>query len=334
MIRRKLLFGAAAFAMAAAASFLAPDAALAQAQNKTVVFYVKNVTNPFWKAVRDGAERAAKEAGNITMEVAAPTKPDNIEEQMRLVEDWITKKPDGMVFVPVDYKAMVPAVEKINQANIPVVIYNNKMSDVKRITFIGLNDEEIGYEISKHLFKSMGGAGKVVHIDGVPAAITAQDRKKGFDRALKEFPKIEVVASQPANYRRLPAVQVFENLMQRFPQIDGVMAANDDMAIGVAEAAASAGRGKQTKIVGVDVIPDAIPAIAEGRMLASADTSPYDQGYFAMRAMIEHLKGGKVPSTDLMLPIRIADQSNIKTYSVPAAERPTPDWNALINKAP
>jgi ribose transport system substrate-binding protein len=322
--------GAAASAIGLMALAALPNAVSAQEQKRTIVLFVKNVTNPFWKSVREGAERAAAEAGNITMTVAAPTKPDNIEEQMRLVEDWITKKPDGMVFVPVDYKAMVPAVQKINEAGIPIVIYNNKMSGAKQITFVGLNDDDIGYEISKHLFKSLGGKGKVIHIDGVPAAITAQDRKKGFDRALKEFPGIEVLASQPANYRRLPAVQVFENLMQRFPQIDGVMAANDDMAIGVAEAAASAGRGSQIKIVGVDVIPDAIPAIAEGRLLASADTSPYDQGYFAMKAMIESLKGGKVPSADLMLPIRVADQTNIKNYSIPPSQRPAPDWKALI----
>ncbi len=73
------------------------------------------MTNPFWKACRIGAEKAAKELG-VDLEVVAPTKPDNIEEQTRLVEDWIVKKPDAFVFVPVDYKALVPSIQKANDA--------------------------------------------------------------------------------------------------------------------------------------------------------------------------------------------------------------------------
>ena len=125
------------------------------------------------------------------------------------------------MFVPVDYKALVPSIQKANKAGIPIINYNNKMTDIDKVTFIGSDDELFEYEMCKYLFKSLGGKGKIVHIDGVPAAITAQMRKKGFERAVKEFPGIEVLASQPGQYRRLPAQQVFENLMQRFPEIDG-----------------------------------------------------------------------------------------------------------------
>src|SRR6187431_3262978 len=155
-----------------------PQLASAQAgKSVTIAFFVKNVTNPFWKACRIGAEKAGKVLG-VTVETVAPTKPDNIEEQTRLVEDWIVKKPDAFVFVPVDYKALVPSIQKANAAGIPIVNYNNKMTDVKNVTYIGSDDEVMEYEICKDLFKSMGGKGKIVHIDGVPAAITAQARKK------------------------------------------------------------------------------------------------------------------------------------------------------------
>src|SRR3712207_6328229 len=80
---------------AVAAPSLIPSRGLA-ANEQTIVYHLKNVTNPFYKNVRDGAERAAKDLG-VNIHIAAPTKPDNIEEQIRLVEDWIVKKPDGMV---------------------------------------------------------------------------------------------------------------------------------------------------------------------------------------------------------------------------------------------
>jgi ribose transport system substrate-binding protein len=299
----------------------------AQAKPKIVVF-TKNVTNPFWRAVRIGADKAAKDLG-ADVEHAAPTKPDNIEEQTRLVEDWIVRKPAAFVFVPVDYKALVPSIQKANKAGIPVIVLNNRMTDVDFVTYIGSDDETIGYEISKYLFKSIGGKGKVVHIDGVPAAITAQNRKKGLERALKEFPGIELLASQPGNYRRLPAVQVFENLMQRFPQIDGVVCANDDMAVGVAEALAAAGRAGKTKVVGIDAIPDGAAAILAGKMQASADFSGHDQGYLATAAAIRHLRGEKMPK-DIELPVMIVEKHNAQGWTLPVEQKQVPDWNKVI----
>jgi len=325
--RRSFATGAAALGSAAVTGALSLPA-FAQGKKPTVAFFVKNVTNPFWKACRIGAEKAAKEL-NIDLEVVAPTKPDNIEEQTRLVEDWIVKKPDAFVFVPVDYKALVPSIQKANKAGIPIINYNNKMTDIDKVTFIGSDDELFEYEMCKYLFKSMGGKGKIVHIDGVPAAITAQMRKKGFERAVKETPGIEVLASQPGQYRRLPAQQVFENLMQRFPEIDGVVSANDDMAVGVVEALHAAGRGGKTKVVGIDGIPDAIQAIADGKMFATVDFSGHDQSYLAVQAAVRTLKGEKVPP-EILLPVFIIDKGNVAKVARTPEERPVPSWDKTV----
>jgi ribose transport system substrate-binding protein len=303
-----------------------PKLASAQAgQPATIAFFIKNVTNPFWKACRIGAEKAGKELG-VTIETVAPTKPDNIEEQTRLVEDWIVKRPDAFVFVPVDYKALVPSIQKVNKAGIPVIGYVNRMTDVDLVSYVGSDDETLQYELCKYLFKAMNGKGKIVHIEGVPAAITAQNRKKGFERAVKETPGIEVLASQPGNYRRLPAVQVFENLMQRFPVIDAVVCANDDMAVGIAEALIAAGRGGQARVVGIDGIPDATAAIAAGKMFATADFSGHDQAYLAVTAAVRHLRKQPVPK-DVSLPVVIIDKSNVQTFMRTPEERTVPSWD-------
>lgn len=294
-----------------------------------IAFFVKNVTNPFWKSCRVGAEKAGKDLG-VTVETVAPTKPDNIEEQTRLVEDWIVKKPDAFVFVPVDYKALVPSIAKTNQAGIPVVGYNNRMTDVDLVTFVGSDDAIMEYELCKFLFKSMDGKGKIVHIDGVPAAITAQNRKKGFEKAVGEFPGIEVLASQPGQYRRLPAVQVFENLMQRFPVIDAVVSANDDMAVGIAEALAAAGRAGKTKVVGIDGIPDATQAIDQGKMFATADFSGHDQAYLAVTAAVRHLRKQAVPK-DIALPVVIVTKENVKGFMKTPEERDAPNWEKFTS---
>ncbi len=330
MDRRKFLKVSLVASTTAAALGTASQHAFAQQAGKpvTIAFFVKNVTNPFWKGCRIGAEKAAKELG-VGLEVVAPTKPDNIEEQTRLVEDWIVKKLDAFVFVPVDYKALVPSIQKANKAAIPVVGYNNTMTDVDLVSYIGSNDEQIGYEVSTYLFKSMGGKGKIVHIDGVPAASTAQARKRGLDRALKENPGIELLVSQPGQYRRLVAVQVFENLMQRYPEIDAVVSANDDMAVGIAEALAAAGRGGKTKVTGVDGIPDATAAIAAGRMFATADFSGHDQAYLAVTAAVRHLRKQPVPKK-IELPIVIIDKQNVASFAKTPEERAVPSWDKTV----
>jgi ribose transport system substrate-binding protein len=330
MDRRTFLKTSLAATSSLVAVGVAPKLASAQAgKPPTIAFFVKNVTNPFWKACRIGAEKAGKEFG-VTIETVAPTKPDNIEEQTRLVEDWIVKRPDAFVFVPVDYKALVPSIQKVNKAGIPVIGYVNRMTDVDLVSYVGSDDETLQYELCKYLFKSMNGKGKIIHIDGVPAAITAQNRKKGFERAVKETPGIEVLASQPGNYRRLPAVQVFENLMQRFPVIDAIVCANDDMAVGIAEALIAAGRGGQARVVGIDGIPDATAAIAAGKMFATADFSGHDQAYLAVTAAVRHLRKQPVPK-DVSLPVVIIDKSNVQTFMRTPEERAVPSWDKSIS---
>lgn len=331
MNRRQFATATMSVGASAALGTLPFAGAAAQGKKATIAFFVKNVTNPFWKACRIGAEKAGKEFG-VTIETIAPTKPDNIEEQTRLVEDWIVKKPDAFVFVPVDYKALVPSIQKVNKAGIPIVGYVNRMTDVDLVSYVGSDDETLQFELCKYLFKAMGGKGKIVHIDGVPAAITAQNRKKGFERAVKEFPGIEVLVSQPGQYRRLPAQQVFENLMQRFPEIDAVVSANDDMAVGIVEALHAAGRGGKTKVIGIDGIPDAIQAISEGKMFATVDFSGHDQAYLAVQAAVRHLKGEKIPPL-VMLPVFIIDKGNVGTLARTPEERKVPSWDMATRKA-
>ena len=294
-----------------------------------IAFFVKNVTNPFWRGCRIGAEKAGKELG-VNVETVAPTKPDNIEEQTRLVEDWIVKKPDAFVFVPVDYKALVPSIQRANKAGIPVIGYNNRMTDIEQVTYIGSNDEEIEYQVAMFLFKSMGGKGKIVHIDGVPAASTAQARKRGLERALKETPGIELLASQTGQYRRLEAVKVFENLLQRFPQIDAVVSANDDMAVGCVEVLEAAGKGGgAVKVIGVDGIPDATAAIAAGKMFATVDFSGHDQAYLGVTAAVRYLKKQPVPK-EIELPITVVDKANVAQFQKTPEERATPNWDKVV----
>lgn len=299
-----------------------------------IVFTTKNSVNPWYKACWVGGQRAAAEyKDKVNISYSSPTKSDNIAEQTSMMEDLILKRPDAIVFVPTDYVALVPTVAKMNKAGIPVFNYSNEIAPgAEKKIFVGGDYEKQGYEISKYVFKAIGGKGKVIFQDGVPGADSAQLRKKGFLRAAKEMPGIEVLTIQPANYNRVMAMQVMENLLQRFPKIDAVVACNDEQALGCLEAIEAAGRMKEIKVVGIDANHDAATAITNGRLFASADNPGLMQGYLCTKACIKFLMGEKIPKR-IFVPITIVTKENAKPWTMSFEDRPLPDWDKIVKDA-
>ena len=138
----------------------------ARADGETIAVFTKNQTNPFFQTVRVGADAAAKSLGAKTLHYI-PTKPDSIPEQLSQIEDVVVKKPSAIVFTPVDYKAMVPGVEKINGAKIPVVNLTDRSAGGSFISFVGADDYSLGLGTARYLLKTLGGKGNIVIIEGV-----------------------------------------------------------------------------------------------------------------------------------------------------------------------
>ena len=301
---------------------------LACADGETIAVFTKNQTNPFFQNVRVGAENAAKQLGAKVIQYV-PTKPDSIPEQMSQVEDVIVKKPDAIVFTPVDYKALIPGVEKMNAAGIPVVNITDHMAGGRIVSYVGVDDYKVGIATARVLIKALGGKGNVVIIEGVKGSLSNQDRVRGLVDALKEQPAIKVLASQPGNFQRLNALQVMENLIQSFPQIDGVLAANDAMAIGAIEALEAANR--KAVVVGINGTAEAVEAIKAGKLLASGQADPFMQGCLGTIIAIRALRKQPVPA-ELFLKPSVIDAGNFKDFDMPVEARSCPKWEEVATQ--
>jgi len=297
------------------------------ADNETIAVFTKNQTNPFFQNVRVGAENAAKQLGAKVIQYV-PTKPDSIPEQMSQVEDVIVKKPDAIVFTPVDYKALIPSVEKMNAAGIPVVNVTDHMAGGKLVSYVGIDDYKVGLATGQALMKALGGKGNVVIIEGVKGSLSNQDRTRGLTDSLKSYPNVKLLATQPGNFQRLNALQVMENMMQSFPQIDGVMAANDAMAIGAIEALEAANR--KAIVVGINGTKEAVDAVKAGKLLASGQADPFMQGCLAATIAIRHLRHQDVPK-ELFLKPSVIDESNYKEFDKPVEARSCPKWEGVAS---
>ena len=312
------------FTLVAAALIAAAPAAFADGEK--IAVFTKNNTNPYFQAVRLGTDSAAKQMRAVLTHFV-PTKPDSIPEQMSQLEDVIVRKPDAIVFVPVDYKAMVPGVEKVNAAGIPVVNFIDRSSGGKFISFVGADDYTLGMATARHLIQGMGSKGNVVIIEGVRGSLTSNDRVRGFNAAIKEAPGVKLLASQPANYQRLQALQVMENLMQSHPQIDGVLAANDAMALGALEALDGAKR--KARVVGINATKEGVDAIKAGRMMASGYYNGFLQGCIGMMIAVRNLRKEAVPK-EVILPALVVDKTNYGPYDLPVEQRSCPKWEEMV----
>ena len=296
------------------------------AADERIAVFTKNQTNPYFQVVRMGADSAAKQMGATTTHYI-PTKPDSIPEQLSLIDDVVIKKPSAIVFTPVDYKAMGAGVAKMNAAGIPVVNVTDRSETGKFVAFVGSSDYDLGKVTGRYLLQTMGGKGNVVILEGVKGSLVSSDRVHGFQDALKEFPNVKVVASQPGNFQRLQALQVMENLMQTYPQIEGIMAANDSMASGAIEALEGANR--KSLVIGINGTKEAIDAIKAGTLLATGDYNGYLQGCVSTMLAIRELRKLPVPK-EVVFPATVVNKSNYQPLDIPLESRSCPKWEDVV----
>jgi ribose transport system substrate-binding protein len=312
-------------AIMAGSMILYAGGAEAAEANMTIAVFTKNTTNPAYQSFRIAADQIARTTGARTVHYV-PKQPDNIDEQKAMVEQVLKDRPDVVVFIPVDDVAMIASVGKLNDARIPVVLVSNPLPG-SFVTYVGADDFDIGYRQARYLFDKLGGNGKIVIIEGVPAAPTNRARVRGYQRALAEFPGIEVLGSGIGNYQQPDAQRVMEKFLGEHAQIDAVLSANDSMALGALEALKGANR--TSVVIGINGILPAIKAIETGTLLASVDFNMFKIGCVATRAALRHLKGEPLPEK-IMLPAEIIDKTNYRAWLVPPDQRSCPEWSEVV----
>ena len=293
---------------------------------ETIAVFTKNRTNPAYEAARLGADRTAARLGARATHFV-PDQPDDVGQQVALVEQAIAQRPDAVVFVPVHVTELESAVRTLNAAGIPVVNYLNRMAGGRFVSFVGSDDYRIGTGIAAVLFRHLGGEGDVVILEGMQGAVTSRERVRGFTDAVRQWPGIRIAATRAADYQRETAQRVMLELLATVPRIDGVPSANDVMSLGVIDALAATGRSMP--LIGVNALPEAIEAIKAGTLLATADFDAMKISCIATEAALRHLRGEAVPA-EIILPVRIVDRTNFQPWDMPFAARQCPLWSDVV----
>jgi len=235
------------------------------------------------------------EAEKFGVEVIAIDAENVAAKQMSIVEDYISRGVYGVLMSPIGTEALVPAVESLNGAKIPIATVDRKVAGGDVLVHVGADNVEGGRVAARYLIEKLGGKGNVLELEGTPGASPAIDRKAGFDEVIATS-DIRILVSQTAKFERATGQSVMENLLQVHKNFQGVFAANDEMILGSVEALEAAGVDTSKVIlVGYDAIPDALNYIKEGRLDATVEQFPGEQARQSLRYLVDYIREGKEP---------------------------------------
>lgn len=287
----------------------------AQDERLHVALIVKNLTNPFFVYMKWGGEAAANKYG-VRYTCLAP-EVEEVEGQIRIIEDLIQQGVDAIVIVPIDSQGIVAGIERANRAGVPVFISNTRALGGDFVAFAGIDHKSMAETMGRYVVEKLGGKGNVIELEGVTGSQSSIDRGIGFGNIFSKEPGINVLAKTTANFNRARGMQVTEDLLVRFDKVDAIVAYNDSMALGAVEALRGAGKLGKVIVTGTDANKDALDSIRAGELTATVDSNPVAQTFVPVEAAIRYLMHGEVPAKEIIVGEgvpTIVDKNNVDAF--------------------
>jgi ribose transport system substrate-binding protein len=261
----------------------------------------KGTTHEFWRTIHAGAIRAERELQGQGVDVRivwkGPLREDDREQQIQVVEGFLSQGASGIVLAPLDARALVRPVEEARAAGIPVVVFDSGLESKQMVSYVATDNLKGGQLAAEHMGKLLGGKGRVLMLRYQEGSASTEAREQGFLEGLtQKFPGVEVISSdQRAGPTRDTAKRAAENLLNRYPQLDGVFCVNESSAAGMLLALQDLGRAGRVKFVGFDAHQVFLDAMKRGEMHGFVLQNPFEMGYLAVKTMAQHLQGQSVP---------------------------------------
>lgn len=264
----------------------------------TIAMIVKNNTNPFMNGVLNGFAKAGTDMGFEAV-LLSPQTADSNEDQVRLVEDMIQKGVDAICIHPVDSNGIVPALEKAWDAAIPVLVQGTRANTEKIYGWYGTKYYDEAYMIAEYVGEKLGHKGNVIYISGPQQAQNAIDEAKATHEVFEKYPDMHLIDEQPGNFNRATSMSVMENLIQKYSEeeVDWVIGANDECAMGAIAAMENAGWKLNFAeggigVSGIDCNKDASFALQEGALTVSINPDPVSLGFTGAAFLVKYLNDG------------------------------------------
>ncbi|MGH3949316.1 MAG: D-ribose ABC transporter substrate-binding protein [Pseudonocardiaceae bacterium] len=309
--------GAFALGLASCGDSTADSDSAGDAGGGTIAVITVDLANSYWQAEANTAEKAIKEAGYQAIVNAHNADAD---KQNQLIDAAISQQVKAIILDPAGADESVPAVQKATDAGIPVFLVNAEISEqgIAKSQIISNNAQ--GATIGAEAWvEAMGGEGKYVELFGNPTDNNAQVRSDGYAGVISAYPDLTKVGQETANWDRVQGKQKMEGLIAAHPDITGVIAGNDEMALGAIEALTAANMIDKVKVLGFDGNADAVEAVRSGTMVATV-LQPIVQGTKnAVAQAVQYLETGEtgVGNEKQIIDCVLITKDNADKYTAP-----------------
>lgn len=267
-----------------------------------IALVMKSLANEFFSTMADGAKKhQAENAAAYDLIVNGIKNETDLAEQVNLVEQMIARQVNAIVIAPADSKALVTVLKRAKDAGILVVNIDNKLdADVLKqaglsVPFVGPDNRAGAREVGEALAKRLNKGDHVAIIEGVPTAFNGQQRRLGFEDAMKTA-GMNIVTVQSGNWEMEKANNVAAAILNEHADLKAILCANDNMALGAVAAIQAAGKTGKVLVVGFDAIGAIRPMLADGRVVATADQHADRLAVFGIEAALKILKGEAPPA--------------------------------------
>jgi ribose transport system substrate-binding protein len=254
----------------------------------------KGTTHEFWKSVHAGVENAARELGNVEVIWKGPLLEDDRDGQISVVQDFVTRRVDGICLAPLDSQALIKYVKEARQEGIPTVIFDSALDDESDIvSYVATDNFKGGVLAARQLGKVLKGNGGVILMRYNPGSESTHQREEGFLATLKEeFPDITILASNEyAGTTPEKALDKSQQVLIRFrDQVEGIFSVCEPNSTALLKALEQEGLAGKVKCIGFDPSPQLIQALRDGKMHGIVLQDPVKMGYDAVKTIVAHLE--------------------------------------------
>ncbi|MEU5630196.1 substrate-binding domain-containing protein [Streptomyces rishiriensis] len=278
--------------------------------NPKIGLALSTLNNPFFVQIQSGAKAEAKKLG---VDLTVTDAQNDASQQANQLQNFTSSGYDSIIVNPVDSDAASNSVKAADKAKIPVIAVDRGVNKAAVDALVASDNVAGGELAARTVAEKLGGTGKIVILQGQAGTSAARERAAGFAQGLKAYPGIQVLAQQPADFDRTKGLDVMSNLLQAHPDVQGVIAANDEMALGAIKAL-GAKAGKSVQVVGFDGTPDGLKAVEQGTLYASVAQQPSQLGRIAVDNALKALRGKKVEET-VKVPVKVVTEANVAGFS-------------------
>jgi ribose transport system substrate-binding protein len=273
-----------------------------QSYNKRIGVTLLTREHEFYRELEAGLREAADARG---YQLIITSGDFDLAKQQSQIENFVVQRVDAIIVCPADSKGIGPAIDRANEASIPVFTADIAAQGGKVVSHVASDNIAGGRMAAEFIAKAIGQEGSV-GIIGQQEVQSGLDREIGFKEEMAKHPKIQIVAILNGGGVRDRALKAADDMLQGNPGIKAIFGINDDTALATLSAAEARGRNDLV-IVGYDGTPEALAAIKRGSQLkADVAQKPHDMGTKTIEVIEAHFAGKEAPAS-VPVPVDLLD---------------------------